>query len=308
MSNVVLAVDLGGTNLRMAAVSHDGDVLHLARAATPKDVLPDQLIDLTSQMADECRAAITNDDATIRGIAFAAPAPAAADSDGVLVKLPNLPSLNGMNLKDDLFARFRLPVTLENDATAAAIGENWLGASKDVPDSIMFTLGTGVGGGIIINNAPLRGIDGSAGEIGHFCIEPEGHPCGCGSRGCIEQYASATAIVRMARENGLASRTSLEVYQAAQNADERALAVFRKMGSYLGIIIAGLVNALNPEMVVIGGGAAAGWDQFIEHVKKEVRDRSFREPAERVQIVRSKLGDNAGILGAARSAFLSFNV
>jgi len=303
MNNVVLAVDLGGTNLRMAAVDSDGEILHLARSQTPKGVLPSELVDLSATMAEECRAAI-GDDRAVSALSFAAPAPAAADNDGILVKLPNIPTLNGMNLKADLYERFRLPVFLENDATAAAIGENWLGASKAVHDSVMFTLGTGVGGGIIIDNKPLRGIDGSAGEIGHFCIEREGPPCGCGSRGCIEQFASATAMVRMARENGLDLTKSVEVYNAAKDGDARALAVFEKMGSYLGIMIAGFVNALNPEMVVIGGGAAAGWDQFIGHVRKEVKDRAFREPAERVQIVRSSLGDNAGILGAARTAFL----
>lgn len=304
MNDVILAVDLGGTNLRMAAVEEGGEILHMARAKTPRDVSPDELIELTAQMADECKQKI-GDERPVFGIAFAAPAPAAADSDGILNKLPNLPSLNGMNLKDELWTRFHLPVTLENDATAAAIGENWLGASRDVANSIMFMLGTGVGGGIIINNEPLRGPDGTAGEIGHFCIEPDGPPCGCGGRGCIEQFASATAIVRMARENGLDLNKSVEVYDAAELGDERALAVFKKMGMYLGIMAAGLVNAFNPEMIVIGGGASAGWDQFYPHVRAEVDYRAFKEPAKRVKIVRSTLGDNAGILGAARSAFLS---
>ena len=225
--------------------------------------------------------------------------------DGVLTKLPNLPSLNGMNLKAALTDRFSLPVTLENGATAAAIGENWLGASKGVDDSILITLGTGVGGGVIINGEPHRGKDGTADEIGHICVEPDGHPCGCGSHGCVKQYACATAIVRMAKESGLEITTSLEVYESAQRGDEIARSVFQKMGRYLGITLAGLVNTLNPEMIVLGGGVAAGMDAFIEPLKAEILARAFREPAERAKIVRSELGDNAGFLGAARSAFLN---
>jgi glucokinase len=301
MNDVALAVDMGGTNLRMAAISRDGVVLRLVRRETPRGVEPSDLIALFGQMADECREAL---DSGTQVIGIGVGVPANFTREGVLTHLTNVPTLNGMHLKRDLEAKFSMPATIENDATAAAIGENWLGASRDVQDSVMVTLGTGVGGGIIIDDKPLRGPDGTAGKIGHMCVEPEGPPCGCGSRGCIEQYASATAIKRMARENGLEAKNSFEVYQAAQAGDERARAVFHKMGTYLGITLAGLVNALNPEMIVIGGGAAAGWDAFIEHVRTEVHARAFHEPAERAAIFRSELGDNAGILGSARSAFI----
>ncbi len=301
MDNVVLAADLGGTNLRMAAVASDGAILHTARIGTPKGVSPEQLIETIEQLANECRSSIGISAATV-GIAVGAPAN--INSDGVLQNLPNLPTLSGMDLKGDLETAFDLPATIENDATAAAIGENWLGASKDVNDSILVTLGTGVGGGIIINNRPIRGIDGTAGKIGHICVEPEGVPCGCGSRGCIEQYASATAMARMAREAGCDATVSVDVYNAAMQGDPRAASVFQSMGRYLGITLAGLINALNPEMIIIGGGAAAGWDMFIGPLDAEVKARAFSEPVERVKIVRSVLGDDAGILGVARSAFL----
>ncbi|MGB7201283.1 MAG: ROK family protein [Pyrinomonadaceae bacterium] len=303
MNEGVLAVDLGGTNLRMAAVADDGAILHLTRRFTPKSVTPVELISLAGEMADECIEQI-GADTRLLGIAFAAPAPAAKDSDGILTRLPNIPTLNGMNLKAALRDRFSFPVTVENDARAAAIGEHWLGASKDTDTSVIVTLGTGVGGGIIIDGEPYRGVDGTAGEIGHFCVLPDGHPCGCGSRGCVEQYASATAIVRMARENGLDVSTSLDVYRAFENGDERAAIVFRQMGTYLGIVLAGLVNTLNPDMIVIAGGASAAWDAFIKPLKDEIHLRAFHAPSTRVKIARTQLGDNAGILGAARSAFL----
>lgn len=304
MTDVALAVDMGGTNLRMAAITRDGLVLRLVKNPTPKRVSPVELIDLLGRMADECRIALESG-MQVTGIGVGVPAN--FTHDGVLTHLTNVPTLNGMNLKRDLAEKFDVPVTLENDATAAAIGENWLGASKDVSDSVMVTLGTGVGGGIIIDNKPLRGIDGTAGKIGHMCVEPDGVACGCGSRGCIEQYASATAIARMGRENGLDAKNAFDVYKAAGEGDERARAVFRTMGTYLGITLAGLVNALNPEMIVIGGGAAAGWDAFIEHVRTSLHERAFSEPADRAEIFQSQLGDNAGILGIARSSFLALD-
>ena len=302
MNDVVLAVDLGGTNLRMAAVERDGNILANARTGSQKNWTPGDLVGELESLAAECGCVGGTDR---RVVGFGVGVPANFNAEGVLTHVTNLPKLTGMNLKADISAKFGVPVILENDATAATIGENWLGASKDANDSIMLTLGTGVGGGIIINNEPFRGIDGTAGRLGHICVEPDGHPCGCGNRGCIEQYASATAIVRMANEAGLAARKSLEVYEAARSGDERALAVFKKMGRYLGITLGGLVNALNPEMIVIGGGVATGLDAFVGHLQTELNARAFHEPAERAKIVRGSLRDNAGILGVARSAFLA---
>jgi glucokinase len=307
MSDTVLAVDLGGTNIRMAAVSDKGAILHLTRAATPADVSPEGLTALTGRLADECRQSIPSN-RRLGAICFAAPAPAAKDGNGVLTKLPNIPTLDGMDLRAALTDLLQMRVLIENDATAAGIGENWRGASVGVANSIMVTLGTGIGGGIIIDSEPLRGVDGTGGEIGHICVEPDGHPCGCGSHGCVEQYASATAIVRQARDEGLDVLSALAVYQAYTQGDAHAKIVFRKMGRYLGLMLAGLVNAINPEMIVIGGGAAGAWDAFIDAVRNEINYRAFSAPAARAQLVQAKLGDNAGILGAARTAFLTITL
>jgi glucokinase len=193
-------------------------------------------------------------------------------------------------------------VVLENDATAAGIGEAWLGASKGINTSILVTLGTGLGGGLIVNGVPLRGPDGGAGKIGHICVEPEGQPCGCGSKGCVEQYASASALVRMAGEAGLTVGSSREIYEAFRAGNKTAATVFERMGSYLGIMLGGLVNTLNPDIIIIGGGVAAGMDAFLPALEKEIRYRAWKEAGERARIVRSALGDNAGLLGAARTA------
>ena len=302
MQRIALALDLGGTNIRLAAVGEDGTIYSRLRAETPKGASGGDVVDRIINLADECRSGIENGS---RVFAIAAAVPATIDIEaGVLTKLPNLKCLEGVSLRDELSKRLGIEAILENDATAAAIGENWMGVSRGVDDSICVTLGTGVGGGLIINGRPFRGKDGTAGEVGHICVESEGVPCGCGGRGCVEQYASATAVVRIARESGLDVDSALSVYELATGGNEVAAGVFQSMGSYLGIGLASLVNVLNPEMIVIGGGVAAAWDCFIDVVRKEVDGRSFREPAERVKIVRAELGDDAGILGAARSAFL----
>jgi glucokinase len=298
MNDAVLAVDLGGTNVRMAAVDDAGNVLHLVRRPTPKGVTPEQLTDLFAEMADECRSATSREFSAI-GIGV----PANVTSSGILHHLPNLPSLEGADLTDMVSKRLAMPVVLENDATSAAIGEAWLGASKGTSDSILITLGTGVGGGVFVNGEPLRGPDGGAGKLGHINVEPDGHLCGCGSHGCIEQYASATALVRLAHEAGLEVADSHELFDKWKSGDATARTVFDNMARHLGITLAGLVNTFNPEMFVIGGGASAAWDAFAEPLAKEICYRAFTESAERAKLVRTALGDDAGILGAAKSAF-----
>ena len=303
--NIALALDLGGTNIRLAAIGEDGIVYSRSRSATPKRSSSIEIVDLIVRLADGCREKVPPG-SNIFAIAAAVPA-TINEQAGILTKLPNLPALEGVRLRDVLTERLGIETILENDANAAAYGENWMGASRGVDDSICITLGTGVGGGLIINGKPFRGKDGTAGELGHVCVEPQGVPCGCGGRGCIEQYASATAIVRMAREAGMNVSSSFDVYRAAGEGSVEADQVFRKMGSYLGIGIASLINVLNPEMVVLGGGVSAAWDRFIGTVADEISVRSFREPAARARIVRAELGDDAGILGAARSAFAHEN-
>ena len=309
MDEIVLSGDLGGTNLRLAAVDRSGKMLHRTEAHTPRHSNAEKIVEITASLAAECSAKL---DAVPESLVFAVPGPIDAET-GRLFNVPNLPELRGSNLRSMLAEKLGIEVQLENDATAAAVGEHWKGASQGCGSSICLTLGTGVGGGIILNGEPLRGPDGTAGEIGHVCVEPLGHPCGCGSRGCLEQYASATAIGRMAREllpefpasalNQAGDFDAQKIYDLGKAGDALCREAFRRAGMYLGVALAGLINVLNPEAVVIGGGAASGWDLFIEPLKEEIGVRAFREPAERARIVRASLGNDAGIIGAAYLAF-----
>lgn len=296
----------------MAAVSAGGEIVARSKRETPRSDNPSDIVKAIVESAKDCHGP-GQPEFNIEAIGIAIPAMSIDGAGGIVNKAANLPSLDGFALAPAVAEELGVPAALENDANAAAIGENWTGASRGIQNSICVTLGTGVGGGIILNGQTLRGPDWSAAEIGHICVERFGPPCGCGSNGCVEQYSSATAIVRMTREimerypdSGLRNKPELsafDVYEAGKMGDELAGEVFRVMGQYLGTALAGLINVLNPEVIVIGGGVAASWDLFIGHVRQEIEKRAYCEPARRARLVRALLGDDAGILGAARVAF-----
>ncbi|MDQ3711888.1 MAG: ROK family protein [Acidobacteriota bacterium] len=176
MKNIALAADLGGTNLRMAAISEEGKILYRARRETSSTKNAEQILQTIVEAAAECRRAVLNQ-GEVFAISTAVPGTVNV-GQGLILKAPNIPVLNNYYVSEKIKSGLKLLCVLENDANAAAVGENWLGASKDFQNSICITLGTGVGGGIILDGKVLRGIDGTAGEIGHVCVEPFGVPCG----------------------------------------------------------------------------------------------------------------------------------
>lgn len=312
VSGLVLAVDLGGTHLRAAIIDASGRIHERVKQNTPKAEKADEIVRAIVAAARECESRTSERGAKIRAISVVVPGTVQVEA-GIVTKAPNVPSLDGFRLAAALTSELQWPAVLENDANAAAVGEMWLGAGRRYRTIICVTLGTGVGGGLILDRKLWRGADGAAGEIGHVGVEPFGVACPCGSRGCLEVYASATAIVRMTREASprypksplhTSEYLSAEkVYLGGLDGDEMALEVFRRMGVYLGIGLASLINVLNPEAIVIGGGVSAGWDLFIGHVREQVTERAFPIPARRAQIVRAERGDDAGLLGAAHIAF-----
>jgi len=301
---VVIGVDLGGTNLRTALVSQKGEVIDKVkeptRASDGHEKVVLKLIDnIKAQRDNALRNGIK-----ITGVGVGAPGVIHADS-GVVVTSPNFPDWNNLPLKKELEAALALPVFIENDANAAALGEQWRGAGRGISSMILLTLGTGVGGGIVLDGRIWPGADGMAGEIGHMTIIPDGRQCGCGNTGCLEMYASSRGIVKTYQERSSLSRviTSEEIYQAARDGDPLAAEVMNDMGRLLGIGIANLINIFNAEMIVVGGGVKDAWPLFIEAVRGEIKKRAFEYPAARTQIVPSVLGDDAGMIGAAALAF-----
>jgi glucokinase len=309
---LVFAVDLGGTHLRVALVDDAGRILKQLKQETPKG---DSALCIVNALVN---AAQQWDCANLPVVAASIMVPGAVDRENaVVLQAPNLPSLVNFELKAELERRLGWSVCLENDANAAAVGEMWLGAARGCRDVISVTLGTGVGGGVILDGKLWRGSHGSAGEIGHTTVDPfSGLKCKCGNTGCLELFASATAIVRMTRENlALFSEpgfpesrlkseelTAAKVYEAGRDGDELALAVFRRFGMYLGIGLANLINLIDPQIIVISGGAVNGWDLFAPEMYRQVDERAFRTTAQQVKIARAECGDNAGLLGAARLA------
>ena len=305
----IFAADLGGTHLRAATVDNQGNILFRLKQKTPSAKRPEDIVRALVLAVRECE----QQGAEIRSLSIVVPGSVNVKA-GTIVKAPNLPCLDGYHLTAALTEELQRPAILENDANAAAVGEMWLGAARGRRTIVCVTLGTGVGGGIILNGELWRGVNDSAAEIGHMCVDPFGGvACTCGSRGCLEVYASATAIVRMTREarprypdsvlqtNG--DLTAEAIYRAGVAGDELALEVFRRMGVYLGIGLANLINILNPEMIVIGGGVVNGWGLFHKHMSHEVAEHAFPLPASEVKIVPAECGDDAGLLGAARLAF-----
>ncbi|HEV2829900.1 MAG TPA: ROK family protein [Pyrinomonadaceae bacterium] len=305
----VFAADLGGTHLRVATIDRNGQIYCRQVQPTPQAEKPNEIVRALVNAVYECKRKTAAAGGVISAVSVAVPGTVNV-TDGVVVKAPNVPCLDGFRLGAALESELEWPVILENDANAAALGEMWRGAGQGYRTLICVTLGTGVGGGIILDGKLWRGVDGSAAEIGHIGVDPFGGvPCTCGSRGCLEVYASATAIVRMTREarprypnsilHSTEDLTSAKVYEAGIAGDELAIEVFRRMGVYLGIGLASLINILNPEIVIIGGGLSNGWALFEKHMKQQVIERAFPIPARRVKIVRAQCGDDAGLLGAA---------
>jgi glucokinase len=305
----VFAVDLGGTHLRIGLVDGAGKIHRQLKRHTPKDDSPYAVVNALAEVADKWR---DGDRGPI--VAASLMVPGAVNSEqSIVLQAPNLPSLLNFELKAALQDRLGWPVVLENDANAAAMGEMWKGAARGCRDVVSVTLGTGVGGGVVLDGQLWRGAHGAAGEIGHTTVDPFGGlKCKCGNTGCLELFASATAIVRMARESLSQfpqamltgeDLTAEKVYEAGRKGDELALSVFKRCGKYLGVGLANLMSLIDPEIIVISGGVVNGWDLFAPDMYQEVSERAFRATAQQVRIARAECGDNAGLLGAARLAF-----
>ena len=332
MTNYTVGVDLGGTNLRVAAVDEQGHLLEKIALGTQ---VSQGRAHVLHDMCESIQQLTQKYTPSFKLLGIGIGVPGIVDMEtGMLRAAVNLPGWENAPVRAEIEQRLHTPVVLGNDARVATLGEKWLGAGRSVNDLAMLTLGTGVGGGLVLNGNIWHGMRGMAGEFGHLTVEPEGHPCGCGNCGCLEQYASATAVVRMAREAiasggapGLARAadsdaefSSKAIYNLALQDDEEARRIFRRVGRALGIVLSSLVNGLNLPMYVIGGGAADAWDAFAPSIFEELRARSIVYTAtaptlpgggdgalgqasklgRETIIARALLGSDAGLYGAAR--------
>lgn len=315
-SKFIVGVDLGGTNIVVCAMSADGGQQHgLHMEPTRAEEGADAVIARMARMVNET-VAITMQETgvardAIRGVGIGAPGPLDRDA-GVVLVAPNL-GWHNVPLRDRITELTGLPAALDNDANCATYGEWWIGAAKGARNVIGITIGTGIGGGIILDGVLYHGSSDVAGEIGHTTIDQTGRRCGCGNYGCLEAYASGTAIAERAREalsydqdsilpsmvGGDVSRiTAATVYEAASKGDAVATEVVRDTARFLGTGLANLLNILNPDVVVIAGGVTQAGEALFAPLRAEVRRRAFKPAVDACRIVPGLLPGTAGVVGA----------
>ena len=312
---VIVGVDLGGTNIVVGAVPEDGSTLYgLAQRRTPVVDGPGAVVQVIASMIRACigdvRSALGGT-VEIAGVGIGAPGPLDT-ARGIVLLTPNL-GWRDMPLRDHVSQAVGLPATLDNDANCAVFGEWWRGAARGARIVAGITIGTGVGGGVVIDGKLFHGTSDIAGEIGHTTVDLNGRRCKCGNYGCIEAYASGPAIAARAVEgveagassslpsyvNGdLALIDAQVVYQAAHDGDEFAREVVRDTARFLGATVANIVNLLNPEVVVICGGVTLAGEQLFAPLREEVRRRAFKPAVAVCRIVPGSLSGTAGVYGA----------
>ena len=308
--------DVGGTNIKVALVKRDGQIVFKTSRRTGafrgvEPVLAD-MADLASTVIAEAGV----DKSSVAGVGIGAPGPL-SPSRGLILQAANLPGFKDVPIRDELSRRTGLPAVFTNDGNAAAYGEFWVGAGRDVDDMVMLTLGTGVGAGVILQGKLLIGHCENAAELGHTVVEAGGHVCSCGQRGCLEQYASATNVARRAVEaikagakssladapDGLESITSRMLVEAAREGDALAAQVWDDACRYLAIACVNIEHAFNPEMIVLGGGMSGAGSLLLDNVERHRDALRWSLLNDTAKIVLAELGNDAGVIGSAGLMF-----
>lgn len=301
--NYALGIDIGGTNTVVGLVDKAGNVLGTDSVKTQSLPVLEDYVKTVSKMVKDIIAKnnVSIDDIVGLGIG----APNANYYTGNIEKAPNLPwKQDKVPLAKMFREELNIPVTITNDANAAALGEKMYGVAKNMDNFIMITLGTGVGSGIVINGQLVYGHDGFAGELGHVIIERNGRLCGCGRRGCLETYCSATGIVRTAKERNTPFLTSKDIYDAAVKGDETAIDIFKETGTRLGRALADMVVFSSPEAFVLFGGLAKAGDFIVKYTKEAMEEAIMPIFKGKVKILLSTMKDaDAAVLGASALAW-----
>jgi len=303
MGKLYVGVDLGGTNIVSGLVDGDGNVISRDKRPTMLELGKDRCI---GRLIDSIRKAVSNGGAKIEdlsGIGIGSPGPIDPFA-GVVIAPENLPDWRNVPLVDIVERELGVPAALDNDANVVAVGEQWKGAGKNVDNFLCVTLGTGVGGGAVCNGKLLTGFNGNAAEIGHVTVDYNGPRCNCGNYGCMELYASATAIVRRAKEKMRSENpdTVLYIYEAAKSGDRFAIEMFEETGFFLGVGLVSAINILNVEVIAITGGMAEAGDLIFEPVRRTILERSLPGVREKVKVIPVELGEDAALIGAAKIA------
>jgi len=308
MTEMFIGVDVGGTDVKAGLVSSSGELVRTRIFGTHPEK---GHRDLFARIAGE--AGRLGEGCPVCGAGIGLPGQVDQEK-GIFIEGPNLPGFINVPAARELSRMLNVPVRVDNDANCAALAEFSVGAAGEYSSGMLVTLGTGVGGGIILNNEIVHGFSGGAGEFGHTIIKCDGPVCSCGRRGCVEAFAGTTAILRILDEklktNGSSilhevpeeARTPKAVFEAAEKGDDTAREVFAEAGTYLGIGIANVINLLNLPVVVVGGGVARAGDYILEPARKSFYRHALKANSQHVKIVPAVLGNRAGMVGAAHLA------
>ena len=314
MTTYALAADLGGTQIRVALVDRGGGITQRLAiptlAQSPRGEVVERFVAALKRVA----ATVGSDSLVGVGVSLASPTD---PETGVMFNPPNLPGWDGFSVKPVIEAELSARASCANDATLAALAEQKYGAGRGYRHLIYMTVSTGIGGGIVVDGRLYTGRGGFAGEIGHIIVERSGPQCNCGSFGCLEAVASGTAVARMARErldageasslDGAAEVDARAVAHAAEAGDAMALAIMNEAGASLGVGIVTLLNILDPEVIVIGGGMSQSLHLLLPAMAKEIEERAMAHNRGRMPVVKSELGDDVSLLGAAGLAFDAYD-
>ena len=295
---MILSIDIGGTAVKMGLVDEGGEVHARHEASVCFDGYRTQI--LTTVMR-EAEAFLRRENAQVAGIGVSATGQVDDRAGVVIGTNGKIPGYEGSRIKEEMESRFHLPVWVLNDANAAALGECFAGAARGRRHVLMLTLGTGVGGGVVLGGELYGGARGIAGELGHFTLYQDGAPCPCGKRGCLEHYAATTALVRRAQEaTGETQLNGRVIFDRAQRGNEVMLGVLSAWIDDIAAGVTGLVHIFNPEMVLIGGGVSAQEELLMKPLRQRVLSGVMPRFAEGLSVERATLGNDAGMIGAAR--------
>ncbi len=306
-----IGIDVGGTNVKIALVTDEGQIIYSNSVPTRAEMGYEYTVNNMKSAIYELLKETKTETTEIEGIGFGFPGQVDCDN-GVVKLLPNIPGWVNIPIAHIMEDEFHIPTRIDNDARCAALGEYHSGAGKGCKNLVCVTVGTGVGSGLIINGKVVRGASNAAGEIGHIKLQMHDGPiCGCGDTGCMEAFVSAPSIVAMAQdyikggkstkysERANAEISAYIVAEAAKAGDKVAQRIFKIMGEYLGIGLSSVVNLLNPERVIIGGGVADAGDIFFEPLRKTLKERAMEIAGAAVEVVPAQLGNTAGVIGAS---------
>ena len=312
MKKYRIGVDIGGTNIKIALVDFDGKIIYSNTTPTRAEMGYEAGINNIKQAIKDLAQETKMDLKSIEAIGFGLPGQIDYKA-GIVKNLPNIPGWVNVPLAKIIEEEFSIPTRLDNDVRCAALGELNFGAGKGCENLICITVGTGIGSGIILNGKLVRGASNAAGEIGHIKMTMNDGPlCGCGDYGCFEAYASGPAIVTMAKEyiSGGKSAKYKEmatdgiispyiVAQAALQGDAVSIQIFKQMGKIIGLGLSSVINLLNPEKIIIGGGVADAGDILLDPIKQTIKERTMPIQAQAVEIVPAQLANTAGVIGAS---------